>query len=170
MEIWKDIKNFENKYQVSNKGKIRSLNYHNEKRIKILKPYKDIWGYLRIDLCKNGIKKHYKISRLVAQEFLKKIENKNQINHKDGNKENNLVENLEWCSPSENCIHAHKNNLRKAVNGENHYNHKLKKQDVIKIRNIYKNKNITYFQISKIFNISQSCISKIIRKQTWRML
>ena len=88
---------FEN-YEVSNMGRVRSLNYRGHGKIQILKPYKDSRGYLRIDLFKNRKKQICKLHRLVAFVFIpNNDETKMEINHKDENKENNSVENLEWC-------------------------------------------------------------------------
>ena len=124
-EIWKDIINYEGLYQVSNKGRIKSLNYKNTQQIKILKQYKSTTGYLRTCLCKNGIVKFFSIHRLVAQAF---IDNRNdllEVNHIDGDKQNNNINNLEWCTRSENNIHAIKNNLRKSKRGKDNPNSKI---------------------------------------------
>ena len=94
-EIWKDIKNYEGLYQISNLGRVKSLWYGREK---ILIPVKLKNGYLRVILCKNGILKTYYVHRLVAEAFLDNPNNLPQVNHKDENKQNNNVENLEWCT------------------------------------------------------------------------
>ena len=96
-EIWKDIKNYEGHYQVSNLSRVKSLNYNHTGKEKILKLNKDKDGYLQVTLCKNNIKKVYKVHRLVAQAFIPNPNNLPQINHKDENKTNNNVDNLEWC-------------------------------------------------------------------------
>jgi hypothetical protein len=72
-------------------------------------------GYPYIGLHKNKKIKKYSIHRLVAQTFLPNPENKSQVNHKDGNKKNNHIDNLEWCTPRENCVHAYSLNLSKKV-------------------------------------------------------
>ena len=108
IEIWKDIKKFEGLYQVSNLGNVRSL-----KRNIILKPsiasYRKTKndGYYIVNLKS----KPYYIHRLVAEAFISNSENKLQVNHIDGNKKNNCVDNLEWVTPSENLRHAWNNNL-----------------------------------------------------------
>lgn len=101
-EIWKDIEGYEGLYQVSNLGRFKSVFRY----FKILKctKYKD--GYVRVDLYKNGKVKRYLAHRLVAQTFIPNPQNKPQVNHIDENKENNCIENLEWCTRSENMNHG----------------------------------------------------------------
>ena len=115
-EIWQDIKGYEGIYQVSNIGRIKSLARETRngscKKEKILKTQIDKKGYLTIDLRKNKQRKSYKVHRLVALAFIQNLDNKPQINHIDGNKRNNKIENLEWCTNSENQIHSYKNNLK----------------------------------------------------------
>lgn len=101
-EIWKDIKGYEGIYQVSNMGNIRSLNYRKMNQNKILKLDKDINGYLNADLNLNGKREVYKVHRLVAEAFIENKHNKKVINHKNGIREDNRVENLEWCTSSYN--------------------------------------------------------------------
>lgn len=96
-EIWKPIKGYEGLYEVSNLGRIKSLNYNHTGKEKILKPTKDRYGYLQVTLCKNNIKKQYTVHRLVAEAFIDNPDNLPQVNHKDENKQNNNVDNLEWC-------------------------------------------------------------------------
>lgn len=105
-EIWKDIKDYEGLYQVSNWGRVKSLNYLHHKKVAILKLYKNRFGYMRVILQKDGIVKNYFVHRLVATAFLENPENLPQVNHKDEDKTNNFVGtpennykdgNLEWC-------------------------------------------------------------------------
>ena len=111
MEIWKDISGYENKYQVSNFGRIKSLQrdvisgrggFRTVKE-KILKPKIDRYGYLTIDLRdQNQIRKTLKIHRLVAIAFISNPENKIQVNHKNESKTDNTIQNLEWTTPLQN--------------------------------------------------------------------
>lgn len=105
MEIWKQIQGFEN-YEVSNRGNIRNVTTG-----KILKPEITHKGYFRISLSTNGVKIKKRVHRLVAEAFIENPYNKPQINHKDGNKINNDISNLEWCNNSENMKHAWQNGM-----------------------------------------------------------
>ena len=107
-EIWKDIQGYEELYQISNYGRIKSLKYNKDN---ILKPYMTSTGYYKIDLRKNNTRKIKPIHKLVAQHFIDNPENKPEVNHKDGNKLNNRVENLEWVTRSENIKHSYKTGL-----------------------------------------------------------
>ena len=109
IEIWKNI-SWAHGYQVSNFGNVRSVdrevNHPNGvaiKKGKLLKPFKNKRGYLEMILLINGIKFHKTIHRLVADAFIPNPNNYPMINHKDENKTNNVVENLEWCTHKYNC-------------------------------------------------------------------
>lgn len=93
-EVWKDIKGYEGLYQVSNLGNVKSLKFNKEK---ILIPLFDK-NYLFIQLWKNGKYKRYKVHRLVAEAFIPNTNEYSCVNHKDENKQNNCVDNLEWCT------------------------------------------------------------------------
>lgn len=105
-EIWKDIKGYEGLYQISNFG-----NVYSKITNKKLKPFANEKGYLRVELRKNKSRKNFKVHRLVAIMFISNPNGYNEVNHIDGNKQNNKIENLEWCSHKCNMIHAVKNNL-----------------------------------------------------------
>ena len=97
-EVWKDIEGFECLYQVSNKGRVKSLNYNKTKKEKILKPFINSDGYLLVKLCKNKTIKCLSVHSLVANAFLHNQHNFPCVNHKDECKTNNVVTNLEWCT------------------------------------------------------------------------
>ena len=106
MEIWKDIDGYEGLYQVSNFGRVKRDN-------KLLHLNTNTYGYKHITLCKDGKRKTVVIHTLVANAFIDNPYKKPQINHKDGNKENNTVENLEWVTQIENNRHAINTRLKK---------------------------------------------------------
>lgn len=122
-EEWKNIKGYSN-YMVSNKGRVKSLgrwvNYKNKgkrwKKEKIMKPSVDKIGYLLIGLWKNGKQKFFTVHRLVAQAFIPNPNNLPQVNHKDENKENNVVKNLEYCDAKYNNNYGTR--LERITNGK----------------------------------------------------
>jgi hypothetical protein len=111
-EIWKDIKGFEGLYQASNFGNIRSLPMRYSPTINILKPRMGNWGYYFVTLYKENKAYQRVIHRLIAKTFIPNPENKPQTNHKNGNKLDNSVENLEWVTASENIEHAYRTGLK----------------------------------------------------------
>ena len=117
MEEWRDIKGYEGKYQVSSHGRVKSLNYHREGKEKILKPEVLKKGYLRVDLHNGAKRNKIQVHRLVAEAFIDNPNNYPQVNHKDENKQNNHVENLEWCTNKYNANYGTK--LEKISKGKN---------------------------------------------------
>lgn len=104
-EIWKDIPNYKGYYQVSNFGRVMSLRSYGGNSNRIIKPCGNGTGYLKVILCKNSQQKQYLVHRLVAMAFIPNPNNYDFVNHKDENKMNNCVENLEWCTKSYNSIY-----------------------------------------------------------------
>lgn len=160
MEIWKDIKGYENKYRISNYGNVKSL--PKTKKEKLLNPIKQKTGYLLIDLSLNGISKKYLVHRLVAEAFISNPENKPQVNHINGIKTDNRLENLEWNTCSENQKHSIKIGLRTAK-GIKNSQCKLNTNIVLNILNDKRQ----YKCISLEYGISISTISDIKRGYSW---
>lgn len=126
VEAWKDIKDFEGLYQVSNLGNVRSLDRDVVTKNGKVRHYKgqimsgrikkgEYQGYILYDLFKNNKRVTMRAHKLVAEAFIPNPNNHTEINHKDGNKQNNHVDNLEWCSRGENIKHAYDNKLRTPV-------------------------------------------------------
>lgn len=105
-EIWHDIEGYEGLYQISNKGRVKSLKWGKER---ILRPGIDTSGYYFIILYNDSVSKPFKLHRLVAQGFIPNLYNKPQVNHLDENKLNNCVENLEWATSKENTNYGTRN-------------------------------------------------------------
>lgn len=110
-EVWKEIEGYNSKYYISNLGRVKSIKYTEPR---ILKARLDNHGYYRVALTKDKEVVECKVHRLVARAFIKNPYNKPTVNHKDGNKRNNTVENLEWATRSEQMIHAYKMGLIKS--------------------------------------------------------
>lgn len=104
---FKPINGYENKYLISCFGEVYSL-----RKRKYLKPLKTEKGYLAVELWDNYTRKVAKVHRLVAEAFIENPNKRTEVNHKDGNKENNDYTNLEWCTRSENLRHAYRTGLR----------------------------------------------------------
>lgn len=162
-EIWKDIKEYQGKYQVSNLGKIRTLiKWDLNKRkyiatIKNIKLRKDKDGYILVDLHKNNKTKTFKVHRLVAEAFISNPNNYPQINHKNEIKNDNRVENLEWCSNEYNARYGTKNQRAAKKNKKKVLQYDLKGNFIEEYSSLTEagsknNMNIT--------NISAVCIGK----------
>lgn len=119
-EIYKDIKDLEGKYQVSNFGNILSLNYRKTGRAELLKLVTTHKSYLKVGLYINGKKKIFFVHRLVAETFIPNPDNLPQVNHKDENKQNNSVDNLEWCTNEYNHNYGTRNerSAKANINGK----------------------------------------------------
>lgn len=115
MEEWKDIPKYENHYQVSNLGKIRSVDrvsFDNRRlKGKVIKTSINRFGYKKFNVSTKEGQKQLRVHRCVLEAFNPTITNNLQVNHIDGNKLNNRLSNLEWCTDSENKLHAYANGL-----------------------------------------------------------
>lgn len=160
MILWKDIKNYENRYQISNTGQVRNI-----LKDRVLKPL-NVNGYRCVSLSVGGNRKSLRINRLVALAFIPNPHKKPNTNHKNGIKDDNRVENLEWCTQKENVRHALENGLHS--NGERHGNSKLKEKDVLRIREMAKTMKLR--DISKEFPVTEQQISQIVRRLKWNRI
>ena len=180
-EVWKDVKGYEGYYQVSNLGNVRSLDRiilckNGSERFtvgKSLKPQMDYQGYLRVGLNFCGKFKTHRVHRLVALNFLDEKENKDQVNHVNGVKNDNRVTNLEWVTGSENIKHAIKTGLIKDTfiknsnKGNLNPNSKLDEEDVKLIRQLRKD-GYKLKELSDIFKVSVVHLSRICNYKYWK--
>lgn len=174
-EIWKDIAGYEGLYQVSNLGRVKSFerrwrtgknnNIKRKHKEMIISKSKQIKSYHVVTLYKNNIQTQKGVHRLVAKAFIPNPENKPQVNHKDGNKLNNHINNLEWVTIKENMRHAAINGLK--AKGEKNGNSKLTRKDVIEIKKMLK-KGILQREIAEIYNVDRTAISLIKRNRNWK--
>lgn len=149
-EIWKDIRGYEGFYLVSNHGNIKSI-----KRNIILKSSNNKKGYLQVILGYKGKTKAFRVHRLVAENFIENVDKKSQVNHIDGNKHNNRVDNLEWCTNSENQKHAFKYNLQ---NNKGILNPNCKKINQYSLSGVLLKTWNGFYEIEKELNYSRSSI------------
>jgi hypothetical protein len=157
-EVFHDIEGYEGLYEVSNLGRIRRGN-------KILNPPKYSTGYRVQKLSKEGVAERVLVHRLVAKAFILNPEDKPCVNHKDGNKENNSVTNLEWITLKDNIIHATKTGLRSK--GSAHPTAKLKESDIPLIRELLSRK-LPQRKIADFFGVRQAAIRDIKNNLTWK--
>lgn len=160
MEKWISIKGYEGLYEISNEGRVKSIGYGKER---ILKPNKSKDDYLYVILYKDKLEKNYRVHRLVAINFLDNPYNKVEVNHINGIKDDNRLENLEWNTRSENIKHAYDNGLKEQYKGSKHGNSKLTEKQVLEIRK----SNLTQTELGVIFGIDQSQISRIKNRKKW---
>jgi hypothetical protein len=164
--IWKPVVGYESKYEISNTGIVRSLNFNKTKAIVIMKEQTDRYGYSRIGLSGVGKQKYTQVHRIVALAFIINTENLSCVNHIDGNKKNNNVTNLEWCSNIDNLSHALKTGLMK--HGEKHGMAKLTIEQVIEIKlEIKKPNHLSQHKLAKKYGVSRGTISGIIYGKNW---
>lgn len=156
-EKWADIKGYEGLYQVSSLGNVCSIG-RNTTHGTTLKPNKNR-SYLAVSMCRNGKQRTLAVHKLVANAFLDFPNGKTQINHKDGNKFNNVVSNLEWATPAENKAHSLRMGLSKAPKGEKHWKAKLSDKDIVDIRE--KRKTKTLKELSQEYSVAISTIGDI---------
>ena len=168
--MWKPVKGYEGFYCVSDDGEIKALERtmhkgkcHRTWHEHILKTAIDAKGYLRTSLSKNGKTSTVKIHRVVAEAFLENPFDLPQVNHIDGNKQNNSVSNLEWISQSDNMKHACKTGL-KLCSGENNSCSKLTVHDVVEIRN----SDLTQKELANLYGVSKTTIARVIHHKSWK--
>jgi hypothetical protein len=174
-EVWKDIEDFEGYYQVSNKGRVRSL--HGDEPYILKQSIKQKYGgYWYVNMSVDGNQKSCEVHRLMAIAFIPNPDNKPCVNHIDGNSLNNELSNLEWCTYAENNEHAYRLGLNDKskfgkhgnhARGENHGRAKLSKNQVLQIRSIYEQGFESIRGLSKAYAVSKTTIERILNRDNW---
>jgi hypothetical protein len=158
---------FSTSYEISSVGRVRRV-YRSKELIggyRYLKVYKygKIRKYPYITLFTDGIRKRFNIHRLVAEIFIGPCPDGLVVNHKDGNKENNDYQNLEYTTQSENIKHAFSTGLNRAVKGINNWRGKLTDQQVLEIREAKKTLNTSNKELARMYNVTPPFICNIIK-------
>jgi|CXWL01.1.fsa_nt_gi hypothetical protein len=162
VEQWKQIKGFEGLYSVSTSGRSR-----NDVTGKCLVPCGTRCGYFRVNLCRNGIVTRVPVARLVINEFNgPKPSDGHQINHIDGNKGNNAIENLEWVTASQNVRHSFDVLGKRGPYGARNGNARLTDEDIVRIRSM--NGTMLHREIGLLFGISRSTVGDILSRKAWK--
>lgn len=167
MENWKPVVGYEGIYEVSDQGRIKRVRPYNSTIAgHILLSRRNRCGYSQISLSKNSSAKTKTIHRAVAEAFIPNPENKREVNHRDGNKENNLLSNLEWVTSSENQLHSYNYLGKKVPTGSVRSDSKFTQQDVRRIR--MASELITQQEIANIFKTGQSHINMIVNRRIYK--
>ena len=184
-EEWKDIVGYEGLYKVSNTGKVMRLEREvsgkcgsiRHKPARLLKPSQGGKGackgngYLQVALIRDGKAKPTKIHRLVAEAFIPNPYLLPQVNHIDGNKLNNNVENLEWCDGYHNIRHAYAIGLKTPQRGESNGSHKLTQSAVDFIRSVYEPRTtrLGAQALAKAFGVDRHTIERAVKGESWKV-
>lgn len=172
IQAWKPCPDFELSYEISNFGEVRSVdrtvpNRNGLIKGKVIKQVLNKKGYSQVRLYKNNKYLIQNPHRLVAKAFIPNLYNKPQVNHIDGNKLNNNIDNLAWVDNSENQKHAYRLGLQPSRSGENNGRSILNDAQVTEIKLLY-NSGKTILEISNIYNIKIQVIRHIIYGRTWK--
>lgn len=165
-EVWKLI-GIADKYDTYGFAEVSNLGRVKDKKGKIKTPILDKDGYIRVAFFK-GKRNIYKfVHRLVALAFIENTYDKKQVNHIDSNRQNNKVENLEWCSNYENVQHSIKHG-KGNQKGELNANSKLKEWQVHEIRNLWDTKKYNVNTLAKKYNVSWNLVKLIVTNKIWK--
>lgn len=172
-ELFRNVKNTNGIYWISNYGRLLTLNHRNSGKAKIMKPAKDANGYLRTMIVSNGKLKTIKIHRLVAEAWIENPENKSQVNHIDFDRSNNKANNLEWMTPKENTEYSYKAGrikkpiCTKFVKGSDIGTSILTESQVLEIRSKFKPRVYTREMLGKEYGVAAATIKDIVLRKSW---
>jgi hypothetical protein len=158
IEEWKEY----NGYKVSNYGKVIN------KGGKILTTNTDCHGYVVTSIIDYGGKKIKGMHRIVATVFIPNPNNLPEVNHIDGNKENNKVDNLEWCTHDYNM--KHQSEVLQRTNGDKHYHNVVTEEQAIEIYNLCKEGDLLYKEIAEMYGVFPQEVSRIATMRKWKCL
>lgn len=168
-EIWVDIIGFEGLYQVSSMGRVKALarmyNYGRWKKERLFR-MKIKGKYIQDTLFKNGVRHVLSRHRTVAIHFISNPENKPEVNHKFGKKQDNRASELEWNTKSENELHAHRMKLKQGVRGEKNNFTKMKAEDILAIYN----SPLSTWKLGDIYGLNRRYVWAIKAGKTWKHL
>ena len=167
-ELFKAIDECNFLYEVSTFGRVKSINYNNTNSPKILKNNTQKTGYFSVGIKINNKRYTVSVHRLVAIAFIPNPENKPYVNHINGIKTDNRVENLEWSTAKENTDHGIRLGLISDIKGNLNRFSVLSEIDVLEIRETHKNTKQKYSQTAKKYNVSSENISLIVNRKTWK--
>ena len=173
-EIWKDVIGYEELYQASTMGRIKSLHKiggaSRQSFTGIMKPKTNRGGYYVIHICKNGIAKETTVHKVIALTFLTNPYNLSTVNHKNGIKTDNRLENLEWCSIQDNLKHALETGLRKC-DGENNGRSVFNKDDIIKAKLMYNTGKYSVREVRDMIGKgTRGSLQRAISGDTWKSI
>lgn len=176
-EIWKNIPGYENSYQISNKGHVKSSIKWNGSSKRILQPATKKDGHLHVCLYKNRISKTHMIHRLVMLAFVGPLPTKKECRHLNGDPKNNELENLQYGTHQENMRDCSKHNGFPDRRGVNNVKAKLTPDQVTIIRKLYNHNSLlsnkdklSQLQIANLFKMSEYAVWAIINRKTWKHL
>lgn len=176
MEVWKAIEGTDGRYEVSNTGKVRGMNYRNQREPKEISQREDKYGYKRVNIFCNGKRAVKTVHRLVAEAFIPNPDALPQVNHIDGNKKNNEKSNLEWCTASRNVQHAFDIGLKEKSREHARIigiNHNLKTSKKVVVTNTESGKRMVFNSISeacRILGVTRSNAQQVLNSDGKRKI
>lgn len=169
-ELWKAIRGYEGYYEISNLGRIKSLDKYRiggSGGIVYLKPFKSGDDYRAVGLRKNGVKTTHLVHILVATYFIPNPDRLPEVDHKDFDRSNNRHDNLRWSTHDDNIKHSSKEGRMSGAKGEKSPRAKHTNEDVLKIRELYASGNYTQDEIASMFGVKRHNVAKIVLRQRW---